>query len=72
MNITASDTLLIDPLSNSAFCVKDPDGNHTDAIKKDETWHIVGELNIGTKSYLKNTLSNLKKLQMRIRNEKSS
>jgi hypothetical protein len=62
MNICQDDILLIDPISNSAFCGTDPDGNHADPEKKDDHWHIPGELNVRSKSYLKNLLGNLKKI----------
>jgi hypothetical protein len=62
MNITAADILLIDPLSNSVFCGTDPDGNHIDPQKIDGEWHISGDLNVRSKSYLKNVLGHLKKI----------
>jgi hypothetical protein len=62
MNITAADILLIDPLSNSVFCGTDPDGNHIDPQKIDGEWHIIGDLNVRSKSYLKNVLGHLKKI----------
>jgi hypothetical protein len=62
LNVTASDILLVDPLANSVFCGTDAEGNHSDAIKNEGGWHIEGELNIRTKSYLKNVLSHLKKI----------
>jgi hypothetical protein len=62
MNPGPEDIFLIDPLSNSVFCGTDPAGNHTDPVKIDERWHITGDLNVRTKSYLKNTLGLLKKI----------
>jgi hypothetical protein len=62
MNIGPEDILLIDPLSNSVFCGTDPDGNHADPVKKDDCWHITGDLNVRSKSYLKNMLGHLKKI----------
>jgi hypothetical protein len=62
MNTGPEDIFLIDPLSNSVFCGSDPDGNHTDPVKIDERWHITGDLNVRSKSYLKNILGQLKKI----------
>jgi hypothetical protein len=62
MNICQDNILLIDPLSNSVFCGTDLDGNHADPEKKDDHWHIPGELNVRSKSYLKNLLCSLKKI----------
>jgi hypothetical protein len=59
LNVTAADILLIDPLSNSAFCGTDLEGNHSEAIKIEGGWHIEGELNIRSR---KNVLSHLKKI----------
>jgi hypothetical protein len=62
MNVTASDILLIDPLSNSVFCGTEADSNHIDAVKIDRGWHIRGDLNVRSKSYLKTILGHLKKI----------
>jgi hypothetical protein len=50
----------IHPLSNNVFCGTDCDGNLTEPVKIDDKWHITGELNIRTKSYLKVVLNRLK------------
>jgi hypothetical protein len=59
-NAHSADYILIDPLSNNVFCGTDCDGNMTEPVKLDDKWHITGELNIRTKSYLKVVLSRLK------------
>jgi hypothetical protein len=59
-NAGANDYILLDPLSNNAFCGTDADGNFCDPVKVGDTWHIPGELNVRTKSYLKVVLSHLK------------
>jgi hypothetical protein len=59
-NAHSADYVLIDPLSNNVFCGTDSDGNMTEPVKIDGKWHITGELNIRTKSYLKVVLNRLK------------
>jgi hypothetical protein len=59
-NAGANDYVLLDPLSNNAFCGTDTEGNFCDPVKIGDTWHIPGELNVRTKSYLKVVLSHLK------------
>jgi hypothetical protein len=59
-NAGTNDFILLDPLSNNAFCGTDTDGNFCDPVKVGDTWHIPGELNVRTKSYLKVVLSHFK------------
>jgi hypothetical protein len=55
------DTLLIDPLSNGIFCGTDTDGNFVDPVFSDGNWHILGNLCIRPKPYVKTLLSKCKK-----------
>jgi hypothetical protein len=59
-NANSSDFILIDPVSNSIFCGTDTDGNMIKPVRQNDGWHITGELNIRTKSYLKVLLGHLK------------
>jgi hypothetical protein len=40
------DILIIDPLSNSAFCGTDSHGNHINPEKTNGGWHIPGQLEV--------------------------
>jgi hypothetical protein len=55
-NLKSSDTVIIDPVSNSVFCGTDDSGNPVNPEKDESrTWHIVGELAFRPKTVLKNT-----------------
>jgi hypothetical protein len=56
------DILLIDPLSNSLLCGSDPEGNLGALVKQNDGWHIIGELNVRPRTYLKIVLQSLKKI----------
>jgi hypothetical protein len=58
--IGPEDLIIIDPLSNDTFCGTDDKGNPADPTKYDGKWHITGNLSVRPKTYLKNTLNNLK------------
>jgi hypothetical protein len=56
------DILLIDPLSNSLYCGSDSEGNLTVPVKINGDWHVVGEMNVRPRPYLKIVLQSLKKI----------
>jgi hypothetical protein len=58
----SGDIILIDPLSNSVFCGTDPEGNHCDPVNIEGGWHIVGNLCVRAKPYVKTSLSKCKKI----------
>jgi hypothetical protein len=57
-NLKSSDTVIIDPVSNSVFCGTDESGNLVNPEKDESgTWHIVGELAFRPKTVLKKILT---------------
>jgi hypothetical protein len=58
--ISPEDIIVIDPISNNTFCGTDKKGNPADPVKLDGKWHLEGELNVRSKSYIKTCLSGLK------------
>jgi hypothetical protein len=59
-NANSNNFILIDPVSNNIFCRTNTDGNTIEPVRQNDGWHITGELNIRTKSYLKVLLGHLK------------
>jgi hypothetical protein len=59
-NLKSSDTIVIDPVSNSVFCGTDESGNPVNPVKDEAgTWHIVGELAFRPKTVIKKILADL-------------
>jgi hypothetical protein len=59
-NANSNDIVLIDPVLKNIFCGTDTEGNMIEPVRLNDGWHITGELNIRTKSYLKVLLGHLK------------
>jgi hypothetical protein len=58
--ILPEDVVIIDPISNITFCSTDHNSNPADPKKIDGRWHIEGELNVRSKTYIKTCLASLK------------
>ncbi len=64
LNLTEIDTVVIDPMSNSAYLGTDEDGLPIPAEKSDEDgrYHLLGDLQLAPPSAFKNCLKNMEKM----------
>jgi hypothetical protein len=64
LHVTEIDTVVIDPMSNSAFLGTDEDGLPIPAEKSDEDgrYHLLGDLQLAPPSALKNCLKNMERM----------
>jgi hypothetical protein len=64
LNLTEIDTVVIDPMSNSAFLGTDEDGLPIPAEKSDEDgrYHLYGDLQLAPPSAFKNCMKNIEKM----------
>jgi hypothetical protein len=72
LNLTEFDTVVIDPMSNSAYLGTDEDGLPIPAEKSDEDgrYHLYGDLQLAPPSAFKNALKNMEKLLAYVGNAK--
>ncbi len=68
------DTVIIDPMSNSAYLGTDEDGLPIPAEKSDEDgrYYLYGDLQLAPPSAFKNALKNMEKMLVYVGNAKSS
>jgi hypothetical protein len=64
LNLTEIDTVVIDPMSNSAYLGTDEDGLPIPAEKSDEDgrYHLLGDLQLAPPSAFKNCMKNMEKM----------
>jgi hypothetical protein len=64
LNLTEIDTVVIDPMSNSAYLGTDEDGLPIPAEESDEDgrYHLYGDLQLATPSAFKNCLKQMEKM----------
>jgi hypothetical protein len=64
LNLTEIDTVVIDPMSNSAYLGTDEDGLPIPAEKSEEDrrYHLLGDLQLAPPSAFKNCLKNMEKM----------
>ena len=64
LNLTETDTVIIDPMSNSAYLGTDEDGLPIPTEKSDEDgrYHLLGDLQLAPPSAFKNCMKNIEKM----------
>jgi hypothetical protein len=74
LNLTEIDTVVIDPMSNSAYLGTDEDGLPIHAEKSDEDgrYHLFGDLQLAPPSAFKNCLKHMEKMLAFVGVQKSS